>query len=455
MSTAAPLPDGPLVAWYGDDFTGSAAVMEVLSFAGYPSVLFFDVPTSEQRAKFENYRGIGIAGVSRSKGTGWMDKYLPRLFSFLKNVGAPVRHYKVCSTLDSSPTVGSIGHAADLAISDGEWAPVVMGAPEIGRYQVFGNLFAKAGKDVFRLDRHPTMSVHPVTPMDEGDVVRHLEKQTPKKIGLVDLLDVKGGAASQKMASAIADGNQIVSFDVVDDETLTKVGEAIWNCSHDGLFAIGSQGLEYALVAAWENAGLAPPAFHPKPMAGVDQVAIISGSCSPVTGAQINSARNAGFAVIPLEALKVLKPNDWDTECNRVVDLALKAVRAGRSPIVCAAQGPDDPSIAALHATVLQSNLLMEDVNEKLGVGLGKILNRILRLSKITRAAIAGGDTSSHGAQQLGLYSVTAQHLLAPGAAVLTGHSDDPEIDGLEIALKGGQMGPPDYFIQLRDGANS
>ena len=52
--TALPdgLPDGLLVAWYGDDFTGSAAVMEVLTFAGLPSVLFLDLPTPEQLARF-------------------------------------------------------------------------------------------------------------------------------------------------------------------------------------------------------------------------------------------------------------------------------------------------------------------------------------------------------------------------------------------------------------------
>ncbi len=41
------LPDGRLVAFYGDDFTGSAAVMEVLTFAGLPTVLFLDTPTDD------------------------------------------------------------------------------------------------------------------------------------------------------------------------------------------------------------------------------------------------------------------------------------------------------------------------------------------------------------------------------------------------------------------------
>ena len=79
--------------------------------------------------------------------------------------------------------------------------------------------------------------------------------------------------------------------------------------------------------------------------------------------------------------------------------------------------------------------------------------NEIVRAAKLTRCAIAGGgDTSSHGARGLGLWAVTAESALAPGAAVLRGWSDDPATDGIEIALKGGQMGPPDFFDRLRAG---
>src|SRR5260221_11340982 len=111
-----PLPQGPLVAYYGDDYTGSAAVMEVMTFAGLPTVLFLDVPTPAQLARFQAYRGIGIAGVARSQTPQWMDEHLPPIFRALYSIGAPISHYKVCSTFDSSPTTGSIGHAIDLAI---------------------------------------------------------------------------------------------------------------------------------------------------------------------------------------------------------------------------------------------------------------------------------------------------------------------------------------------------
>lgn len=109
------LPEGPLVAWYGDDYTGASAVMEVLTFAGLPAVLFFDCPTPEQLETFAGYRGIGIAGIARSRSPQWMDENLPRVFGALAGIGAPINHYKVCSTLDSSPAIGSIGRAANSA----------------------------------------------------------------------------------------------------------------------------------------------------------------------------------------------------------------------------------------------------------------------------------------------------------------------------------------------------
>lgn len=183
------LPDGPLVTWYGDDFTGAAAVMEVLTFAGLPAVLFLDIPNEKRLNRFAGYRGIGIAGAARSQSPIWMEQNLPPIFAALQRIGAPVSHYKICSTLDSSPTVGSIGKAIELALPvlGGAWHPIIVAAPRIGRYQAFGNLFASAGGLAVRLDRHPTMSRHPVTPMDEADVRLHLGRQTELPIGLIEV----------------------------------------------------------------------------------------------------------------------------------------------------------------------------------------------------------------------------------------------------------------------------
>jgi uncharacterized protein YgbK (DUF1537 family) len=111
-----------------------------------------------------------------------MDEQLMPVLAAMSRLPVPLVHYKVCSTFDSSPTIGSIGRVMDLSRSAfGDTAiPIVAATPALGRYCAFGNLFARSGTDgrVHRIDRHPIMSVHPVTPMHEADLTRHLGAQT-------------------------------------------------------------------------------------------------------------------------------------------------------------------------------------------------------------------------------------------------------------------------------------
>ena len=55
-----------LLTWYGDDFTGSGAVLEALEFAGLPSVLFLGVPDAGLQARF-----AGRRAVARTPTTVW------------------------------------------------------------------------------------------------------------------------------------------------------------------------------------------------------------------------------------------------------------------------------------------------------------------------------------------------------------------------------------------------
>src|SRR5690606_24310758 len=221
------LPAGPLLAWYGDDFTGSAAVMEVLSFGGIETVLFLDTPTPEHLEAFSHCRAVGIAGVARSQTPDWMDQHLPPIFQTLAGLGAPIAHYKICSTFDSSPSIGSIGHAVDLAapILGGQWHPMLVAAPPIARYQAFGTLFATVDGTTHRLDRHPVMSRHPVTPMGEADVRVHLSRQTNGFIGLVDLLALRSGdGGHDRLAAQISAQAPVIAIDAIDEADLVAAG---------------------------------------------------------------------------------------------------------------------------------------------------------------------------------------------------------------------------------------
>jgi uncharacterized protein YgbK (DUF1537 family) len=177
--------------------------MEVLAFAGLPTVLFLDPPSPTRLEAFRAYRGIGIAGTARACAPAWMDEHLPPAFHLLVQTGAPV------------------------------------------------------------LDRHPTMSRHPTTPMDEADLHRHLGRQTHHRTGLVDFVAMKRGEATQQLQKALADGADIVSIDVLDRETLVEAGRLIWEFGGDRMFGVGSQGFEAALVAWWQHNGLLPVSQAP------------------------------------------------------------------------------------------------------------------------------------------------------------------------------------------------
>ncbi len=441
-------PDGLFLAWYADDFTGSAATLEVLSFAGFASAMFLEPPGPADLARFPGLCAMGIAGDARTRSPEWMDRNLPSVFAALRATGARIVHHKVCSTMDSAPHIGSIGKAAEIGLADGGWAPLVLAAPGIGRWQAFGTLFARSAEGVVRLDRHPTMARHPVTPMTEADVRRHIGAQTPLPVGLVTLLDLKSGRGEEAVLAERARGARIIAFDVIDDETLAETGRLIWAAAlQEPTFVIGSQGIEYALAAAFARGGqVAPEAARAGPVA---RTVVVSGSCSPDTARQIAVAEAGGFVTVAVDAACAGDGAAWDQACARAGQAALAALGEGRSVILHTALGPDDPRVSAVEALPAARR---EATHRWIGEGLGDLLARLTSSASLTRVGIAGGDTSSAATRALGLLALTAGAQLAPGAPLLVGHPCDPASPTLEVLLKGGQMGGPDIFLRLRDG---
>jgi hypothetical protein len=104
-----------LLTFYGDDFTGSTDALEQLTLAGIRTALFIAPPTPEQLREFPRLQAIGVAGRTRSLAPDAMERELKPALIALKKLGARHIHYKICSTFDSSPTVGSIGRVMDVA----------------------------------------------------------------------------------------------------------------------------------------------------------------------------------------------------------------------------------------------------------------------------------------------------------------------------------------------------
>ena len=434
-----------LLSYYGDDLTGSTDVMEALTSRGVPTVLFTQQPTDAQRAKFAQARAIGLAGASRSQSPAWMDANLTPAFAWLKSLGAAHCHYKVCSTFDSSPTIGSIGRALDIGaqVFGGDFAPLVVGAPQLKRYTAFGNLFAAYQGETYRIDRHPVMSRHPVTPMDEADLRLHLGRQTDKPIRLIDLVALRGLQVDAEVERLATPGAGVVLFDVVDLDTQLAVGRQLARLRVRAPFVVGSSGVEYALLAAWAEAGLIPGAAEFVEPGPADRIAVVSGSCSPTTARQIRHAEAHGFDGHAVHAGRLAAGETGAVE--QAIDRGLASLAAGRSALIYTALGPE---------TDVSADFAGDESRHAIGAALGRIQRALVERAGLRRAVIAGGDTSSHALRQLGVYALTTLLPLptTPGSPLCLAHSDDMTFDRLEIALKGGQVGGDDYFSKIKFG---
>jgi 3-oxoisoapionate kinase len=428
-----------LYSYYGDDFTGSTDVLEALAAAGLRSVLFLGLPSEEHRRKFTDCQAFGVAGDSRSRSPEWMDKHLPEMFARLRSFGAPVLHYKTCSTFDSSPQIGSIGRAMEIGQKalDSAFIPTVVAAPHLRRYVTFGNLFAAAGDTVYRIDRHPTMRQHPVTPMYEADLRRHLALQTKLRVGLIDLPTLQGGRAQQELTSQLASGAQAILFDGVGIPDLEETGRLLWQSARRRpLFGVGSSGLTYCLASEWTKENAVRDVVAPRTPDAVERLLVMSGSCSPVTERQIGHALRNGYTGIAIEP-----GTGGSTSAMRAcIEKAINVLRDNGKAVVYSSLGPLPTGVAA-HG-------------DALGRQVGTMLREIITATGVRRVVLAGGDTSSHAVSQLGLYALTWAAATQPGAPLCRAHSDASELDGLELVLKGGQVGTEDFFEQVRRGAN-
>jgi len=426
-----------LLAFYGDDFTGSTDALEFISHAGAKAVLFTEPPTVEQLKSFPDLDAYGVAGKTRALNPDEMEKILVPAFEQMKNIGAKHIHYKVCSTFDSSPTIGSIGKTIDCGamVFNNKMIPVLGGMPALGRYCVFGNLFAKMGigsnGKIYRIDRHPSMSKHPVTPMNEADLRIHLGKQTNKKIGLIDNIQQK--AKKKEWLDNITD-EEVVLLDTTNEDELLKIGEWLnaQQKKHGQLFSVGGSGIEMALGNYWNKAGVLKPVTKWKKIHKAEPLLVVSGSCSPVTAGQIAYAKSNGFEEVIIDCVKICEDGIIDANVlKRVKDL----LNQQRNVIV--------------HTGEKQTENLS---SEKLGTALGAIAKDAVINTRIKRVVIAGGDTSSYAARTMEIDAVEMIAPLVIGAPMCKAHSKNKKIHGLEVNFKGGQVGGKDYFGVIMKG---
>jgi uncharacterized protein YgbK (DUF1537 family) len=123
-------------------------------------------------------------------------------------------------------------------------------------------------------------------------------------------------------------------------------------------------------------------------------------------------------------------------------------LESGQSILFYSARGPLDLALTAAKPFSPAG----DEPGRRLGTLQGKLLRSVLERTDVSRVCVAGGDTSSYVVQQLGISAMTIAYPLAPGAPLCRAHSNLPRFDGLELSLKGGQVGGADFFGRVRQG---
>jgi uncharacterized protein YgbK (DUF1537 family) len=446
-----------LMAFYGDDFTGSADAMEALTINGVRTALFLGHPTQERLNKsLADLQAVGISGVSRTMTPKQMDDELPDQLALLNSLNPRLLHYKVCATFDSSAAIGSLGHAADIAftVMNPDYGVIVQGVPLLGRYIVFGNHFTVYGDERYRLDRHPVMSKHPITPMSEGDLRVHFATMSKKTVKLIDLLHLgESYEALSDRFDRYAKENDIILFDTLDDNHLLQIGRLLHDKSANGsIFAIGSSGFEYAMATYWRKKGIVDKPKDFPSIGPVEQLIVMSGSAAENTAEQIRYAVSHGFEGITLNTDLLVDDQTAADERNRVISKGLEFLRNFKNILISATIGPDDPIIKKTRDRIRELGIDASETGKIIAKQQGLILRALLSETGLGRICVAGGDTCSYSLRQLDIHSLELLMPIAPAAPLCLAFSDNPSFERLQVASKGGQIGAVDYFIQVLEG---
>jgi uncharacterized protein YgbK (DUF1537 family) len=449
---------GPAYAFYGDDFTGATDTLAHLARAGLRTMLLFAPPDAARLALLGRLDALGVAGAARTMAPAEQEKELARVGAAFAALGVRVMHYKVCSTFDSAPHTGSIGVAIRTLreYCPSELVAIVGGQPNLRRYCVFGQLFAAAGADdgqhaIYRIDRHPTMSRHPVTPMNEADLRVHLQRQGVEQVESIDwrCYTTDDTALQTEVRRKLAAKPDALLFDVLDDTHLHAIGEIITHYASRSapLLAVGASSVAQAYASASATRGKSSTldqAVAPLTRAR-SPVFVLAGSLSPLTETQIEAAHS--YLRVELDPLRMSGDAASSYLADRVAAIA-GPLRDGRNVLAFTARRKASTENGG-HSSSSNGNA----AQSQLAHACATLLQQVLDAVRLQRIGIAGGDTSSIAVRALDAWGLSYLAPLSAGVTMCRLHSDRAELDGMEIMLKGGQMGDADLFEQLIDGS--
>lgn len=428
------------IGFVADDLTGASDVLAQAHRHGLDAALVLDPAAGLPGAADV----VGVAGTARSlSGAAFDTTVRAGLAPFARMPGLEVLLYKVCSTFDSSPTLGSIGRGIELLrerFAGHGPVPVVPAQPDFGRYTAFSQHFGRSGEQVHRLDRHPVMSRHPSTPMHEADLRRVLAAQLggAPELPALHLPAHHDGSFGSRWAAARAGSGPAFVVDAVSDSDLDRAAEALISggpagaCGNGPALVVGSGGIMAALARRRGHAAPTAPSWAPSTGATL----VVSASASAVTAGQIDDALAHGWVGVAV-------PVDGgdDVEARVTAEIAA-ALRRGEDVVAYTTRGPDDPAFRA-GAAVDPADT---------GTRIGRIAGRMAGDGLTRDVVVCGGDTSSHALATLGVREVRVAAQFVPVGPICR-TDDGSALAGCRLVLKGGQVGPPDLFRRFAHGS--
>ncbi|MCC7225832.1 MAG: four-carbon acid sugar kinase family protein [Burkholderiaceae bacterium] len=415
-----------LLGCIADDFTGATDLANNLVRAGMRVVQTAGVPTAPLDTAAD---AVVVSLKSRTIPAAQAAAQSVQALRWLQTQGVRQIYFKYCSTFDSTAQ-GNIGPVTD-ALMDAlgcDFTIATPAFPDVGRTVFKGYLFVG---DV--LLHESGMQDHPLTPMTDPSLVRVLQAQTRHRVGLVDYTVVAQGpeAIRARIAKLRSDGIGIAIVDAVSNADLMRLGPAL----ADFPLVTAGSGVAIALPA---NFGIAPnPRASALPVVRGSR-AVISGSCSRATNAQVAEFIATGRPALALDPMSLCA---GDEAIEHALDWARP--KLGDAPIL-------------VYSTAAPESL--RQVQDQLGVArAGELVERALARvacglvqAGVGQLVVAGGETSGAVVQALGITQLQIGAQIDPGVPWCAGKSALADAT-LHVALKSGNFGTPDFFTKAFD----
>lgn len=434
--------DGLLFGAIADDFTGASDLASRLSEQGVRTLQVFGLPTEEFIDKLSGqYDAVVISLKSRSIAREAACEWSRLALDMLRRLNPRQVQFKYCSTFDSTAE-GNIGPVTEALMEAFklDFTIAVPALPGNARTQYNGYLFIGE-----QLISETHMRHHPLNPMTEPNLVRHLQAQTARKVGLIAHAEVRAGAARiRQVADELrAGGVAIALVDAIDESDLAHIAEAF----ADAPLITGGSGLAITLPAVWRRKNLLAErstAHRPPPASSAKKAGnslIISGSCSAATLEQLRVLQASGCPLVRLNVERLMLMGA-EAEIERLIGEARRALKAVGRVAVCSSA-----PISEREATMRQlrkRGVNADEAPSRIERAMGALARQALEDCDIQTLIVAGGETSGAVIDALEAQAVEILDTIEPGAPGLQtiGNLD------LKLALKSGNFGSPDFFLR-------